>query len=88
MHLNQKLLNHSSHSCMCSRILRHSVGSRIAHLFTSSLTLQNQLQKAVSIIRERERDTDIHSCLVLFSHLLLNLESVKQLFKPHHGYWD
>lgn len=32
--------------------------------------------------------TDIHSCLVLFGHLLLYLESVKQLFKAHHGYWD
>lgn len=64
MHLNQKHFNCSSHSCMnrCP-----TVGSRVGHLFTPSLTPQNQFQKAVSIIREILTSTLVWCCLVICS---------------------
>lgn len=32
--------------------------------------------------------THIHSGLVLFSHLLLDLQPAEQLLKSYHGHWD
>lgn len=38
--------------------------------------------------RNSDYYTHIHSGLVLFSHLLLDLQPAEQLFKSYHGHWD
>lgn len=34
------------------------------------------------------RLTHVHSGLVLFGHLILDLQSAQQLFEAHHGHWN
>lgn len=38
--------------------------------------------------RNSDYYTHIHSSLVLFSHLLLDLQPAEQLLKSYHGHWD
>lgn len=47
-----------------------------------------ELDSCVHCLTSSSAFTHIYSGLVLFGHLLLDLQSAKQLFKTHHGHRD
>lgn len=70
--------------------------SLLTPVLTCTAPMLNPLRKRrkkiwkIKTTNSRNNDyyTHIHSGLVLFSHLLLDLQPAEQLLKSYHGHWD